>query len=508
MATHPDDGGKAHEAGNAHSTEIELCHIDTETSQMGHLTNEEDHQETILQSLQRHPWPTLWCAYGVWVILATAFDFAAPSAVTGIPEFRKDFGSAYDGNHALPAKWQSAYSGAPVASRCIGSFVTGYLGEKIGKKLMLLIGFSLSSLFIGGFSIGIGLTTTFSYIGEIAPVAIRGILTGASAVTFVLAQLIVALIVNYEGSQPTRWAYRGLFLGQYVITAIALDILPFMPESPYWLVARGKEEKAARSLKRLGYSSWNIAKRLANIRITLEEAKDETSRSSYLECFKKSNLHRTMVAVLPICIQNLGGAYFIMGYLVYYAQLSGNELQDRNCRPTFERVGRRPLNLYGTGLLTVILWICGGLASKTDSPSCLRGAISMFMIYLAVYNATIGSTAYTALSEVATPRLRIMTAAIDVILQNAIVCVPTFVIPYIFNPDQANLGGKTVFIFGGFSILSTVYMYFCHPETAGRSFEEIDEMFVKRVPARKFAIYETEAELRGKTDREELEGKS
>ena len=116
MATHTGETEKASEAGNGHSTEIELVHIDKVTAQMGHLANQEDHEETILQSFKRHPFPTLWCAYGVWVILATAFDFAAPSAVLGIPEFRKDFGYEYAGNYVLPAKWQSAYSGAPVAS--------------------------------------------------------------------------------------------------------------------------------------------------------------------------------------------------------------------------------------------------------------------------------------------------------------------------------------------------------------------------------------------------------
>ena len=178
-------------------------------------------------------------------------------------------------------------------------------------------------------------------------------------------------------------------------------------------------------------------KRLANIQLTLDEVNGETATGSYLECFEKSNIRRTIVAVMPICIQNVGGAYFIMGYLVYYAQLTGYStamsfkiniaaqcVSFSGCIISWflvERFGRRPLNVYGTGLLTVVLWICGGLATKTDSRSCLKGAVSMFMIYLVVYNATIGSTAFTALGEVSTPRLRLPTAAIGVILQNVIV---------------------------------------------------------------------------------------
>jgi SP family general alpha glucoside:H+ symporter-like MFS transporter len=54
-----------------------------------------------------------------------------------------------------------------------------------------------------------------------------------------------------------------------------------------------------------------------------------------------------------------------------------------------------------------------------------------------------------------------------------------FVIPYLFNPDQANLGARVAFIFGAFAVLSTVYLWIYQPETSGRSFAELDEMFMK-----------------------------
>lgn len=65
-----------------------------------------------------------------------------------------------------------------------------------------------------------------------------------------------------------------------------------------------------------------------------------------------------------------------------------------------------------------------------------------------------------------------------------------------FNPNAGNLQGKVAFIFGGTCVLACIYTYIYHPETKGRSFEEIDEMFFKRIPARKFASYVTEAETR------------
>jgi SP family general alpha glucoside:H+ symporter-like MFS transporter len=89
-------------------------HAHTET--YGHLANQEEHEETILQAITKHPKTIVWCVFALWVLLLSSFDNQAGGIVIGVPEFRKDFGSAFEGNYVLPAKWQSAYSGGPTAS--------------------------------------------------------------------------------------------------------------------------------------------------------------------------------------------------------------------------------------------------------------------------------------------------------------------------------------------------------------------------------------------------------
>lgn len=90
--------------------------FDEHNEEIGHLANQEEHEETVRQALTRNPKRTLWCFYAIWVLIITSFDNQVGGVVIGIPEFRKDFGSAFEGNYVLPAKWQSAYSGGPVAS--------------------------------------------------------------------------------------------------------------------------------------------------------------------------------------------------------------------------------------------------------------------------------------------------------------------------------------------------------------------------------------------------------
>lgn len=68
---------------------------------------------------------------------------------------------------------------------------------------------------------------------KIAPTALRGIVSSAAAIAFTLGPLIVALIVKGTGEGTTRWAYRGVFVAQYGVLAIAAVGLPFMPEYEY-----------------------------------------------------------------------------------------------------------------------------------------------------------------------------------------------------------------------------------------------------------------------------------
>jgi SP family general alpha glucoside:H+ symporter-like MFS transporter len=106
------------------------------------------------------------------------------------------------------------------------------------------------------------------------------------------------------------------------------------------------------------------------------------------------------------------------------------------------------------------------------------------------------------LAETATSRLRVKTIAIGIFAHNAMNTMWAFVIPKLFNPDQANLGAKVSFIFGGLALLSCVYLWVFQPETAGRTYKELDELFAKKVPGRKFKSTKTDTEVEGERAKE------
>lgn len=62
-------------------------------------------------------------------------------------------------------------------------------------------------------------------------------------------------------------------------------------------------------------------------------------------------------------------------------------------------------------------------------------------------------------------------------------------IPYAINPDQGNLRGKLAFVFLGTALPCCVYAHFCLPEMKGRTFEELDVMFARKVRTKDFKSY-------------------
>lgn len=275
-------------------------------SDVGHLALQEAHDETPMQAVRRHPRTVLWIVFAIWQCVAVSFDAQAGSAVLSIPKFRENYGFLNaEGAYELYAKWQSAYSGGPAAGQVIGTIISGSIGDYIGRKwnlfvcyILLMVGITVEVVsdktannnavfFVGkvvnGVALGILVTTVMTYIGEIAPLALRGILTAAAALAFTLGPLIQSLITNTYGNLDNAWAYQSIFVAQYGVTGLAIIFWPFMPESPTWLISKGRRAKADRSLRRLGNDDEQIIKRVADIELTLEEARRETEGVTWAE---------------------------------------------------------------------------------------------------------------------------------------------------------------------------------------------------------------------------------
>lgn len=68
------------------------------------------------------------------------------------------------------------------------------------------------------------------YVGEIAPLKLRGILTCFLGVSYGIGPLVAFIIIKYTGNVETRWAYRTIFCSQWGFAAVAAVVWPWMPE--------------------------------------------------------------------------------------------------------------------------------------------------------------------------------------------------------------------------------------------------------------------------------------
>lgn len=91
--------------------------------------------------------------------------------------------------------------------------------------------------------------------------------------------------------------------------------------------------------------------------------------------------------------------------------------------------------------------------------------------------------------EISAVRLRAKSLAIGFTFNYFFSTVWNVVIPYMFNQDEGNMGGKIGWIYFGLCLVTIVVVHFEFPETKGRSFHDLDVMFTAKVPTRAFKSY-------------------
>ena len=127
------------------------------------------------------------------------------------------------------------------------------------------------------------------------------------------------------------------------------------------------------------------------------------------------------------------------------------------------------------------------LISHSSPLTCHR-----LLVWNFTFDWSVGPVAYAIFCEVSATRVRSKTIAVATAIQAIVGIIMTVAIPYLINPDEANLRGKLGFFFGGLSLPCLVWCYFRVPEMKDRTYEELDLMFERNVPTRQFKTYVVE----------------
>lgn len=145
--------------------------------------------------------------------------------------------------------------------------------------------------------------------------------------------------------------------------------------------------------------------------------------------------------------------------------------------------------------MSLFLFILGGVGTTTHHPPTASQKHTMvvsIILFAASYSLSWGPLSYTILGETATSRLKEKTNNLATSISVVTTFAVSFTLPYLLNPPYAALGARVGFIYGSASVVSVVVAWLLIPEMKGRSLEEVDEMFEKEVPLRKFRGYQSE----------------
>lgn len=482
------------------------------------------------QALKKYPYAWFCVSGMIWTLILTFFESQAGGVVFSIPQFRKHFGHQIaDGSYVIEAKWQSMFSGIPLAAQIIGLWIGSFLSDKFGRRRVawcaVLCTFAFVAvefdaknvqMFLAGktcnaLMLGIMQPGCVSYIADVAPQALKSSATILTNFTFVIAPMM-CFFINYfltDRGEDDAWAYKALFASQWGFAVISIVWLFLIPEAPTYYVVKGEHEKAKSAMLKILKDEKAADEQLHIIEMTVAEAKVFAETTSYKDLVSRANYRRTLISILGFVSHPFCGVYFTGNYTTYYFQLLGYD-DKKSFRFTLgsqtisitgciiamficKIVGRRPAMIWGM-IALMINDLIVGVCTVVKGVSAQKAAVAFMMLYGGVYNAGAGSLAFAIASENATSALRTKTIAMGWTWENLFGMMWSFLLPYIFNPDKANLGGKTMFIFFAFSFVLVILLVLFQTETMGRSFDEIDELYASGIPMRRFASYKTKVD--------------
>lgn len=459
------------------------------------------------------------------------FDTSVISGVKELPAWLERFGSQDEtGAYVLSTSNESLVVSILSAGTFFGALSMGLIADNFGRRLGI-IGASL--IFSAGVAIqtgaagvpvfavgrvvtgyGLGAMVAFIpvYQSECAPKSIRGAIVICSQLATTIG-LLMAAVVNQAALKLTgnkSWmipiAIQIAFAGVLIIGMV------FLPESPRYLIKRGQNDQALNALARL-------RQRETTDPLVVEEFEDmiknvETStmnKSSYLDCFRQFN-NKTRTRMLTglgfLGVQQLTGINFIFYYGTTFFVRSGiqdpylisvltNVVNVAATLPAFiliERLGRRPLLIWGAFFLAIFQLIIGiaGVAIPVSNTAGQRVLVAFVFLYVASFAVSWGTVAWVLAAEIFPLSIRAKGVSMTNATNWAVNFGIGYSVPYLVNEKSqggAGLGAKVYFLWGGLSCFCCLYAYFFIPETRGLSLEQVDMMFLNTTPRKSTAYH-------------------
>lgn len=277
-----------------------------------------------------------YCIFFCMSAVLWGYDMQVNGGLLAAPQFRAVFGYTLpDGETILPARWQAAFNMIATVGGMIGSLLCGPLSFYIGRKSNLALacvissgaiflqffafhrGVLLAGKLVNGIALGMFLVTACAYCSESSPVAIRGLTTALVNFFVVIGQLLGNCLIKAFGDRSDTFAYRIPFAFQWFFPLILFSGVWFCPESPYWYVQRGRIEDAKKSLQKFQIGG-NVDQWLYEIQETVRMEEESANSAGYIDCFRGTDLRRTLIIFGVWTINSFSGVNFVLSYSTYF----------------------------------------------------------------------------------------------------------------------------------------------------------------------------------------------
>ena len=402
----------------------------------------------------------------------------------------------------------------------VGAFFAGTLADKIGRRTILVIaavlfiisawgsGIATGSLefiiyrVIGGFAVGAASVIAPAYISEVSPAKYRGMLTSIQQIGIVLG-LFFAFLSNYlivlmSGGSTQMFAlgyeaWRWMFWIELAPAFLFLFALFIIPESPRFLVASGKNDKALQVLGRLMGEGGQ--KKLSEIQSSLAGNKHRPRISDILDS-KRGIRPIVWVGVWLAAFSQLVGINVVFYYGAVLWQAAGFSEDNAllinvvtggvsigACLVAtllVDRIGRKPLLLVGSFGMALTLgamafvFATGALgengALKLGDDAGLIALIAA-NLYVIFFNATWGPVMWVMLGEMFPNQIRGSGLAVS----GLSVWVTNFGITMLFPVMLTSIGlGGAYGIYAFFALISAFFVIKFTRETKGLELEDME----------------------------------
>ncbi|KAF2230878.1 putative hexose carrier protein [Viridothelium virens] len=439
--------------------------------------------------------------------LLFGYDLGFMGGLTTAPEFLAVFGNP---NAPLLAFLVSSYE----VGALFGALFQFWLGDRFGRKpnniagaILVAVGavlqtasFGLPQFLIGrlvaGFGLGTMTTVIPVWLTECATPTSRGRMMAMQ-----LSNLIMGLIIanwldygmaSYPGS--IQWRFPCAF--QIVFCIITCIFMPFLPESPRYLLRVGNLEKGIMALAALRgrpKDDTDVGEETKEIQYALAVEAEEAG--SWSDCFRDGGIHgfwRTLIGFSANFFQQASGVNVMssLGPYVFQESIGMNRhdallvsgglqvwyfLSSLLPWYTTNNVGRRKLFMIGSGGMGVCMLLSAifvGIGSKG------LGYAAAVVLYLFQSFFTLGwqSNMWIYPSELLPLKLRLRGGALAVVSQ----WLFTFLVVEITPPMITNIGYKSYIVFAVINFVTIPFVYFFYPETLKMPLEAVDLLFADR----------------------------